>query len=694
MTDITLAGDGTTVRNVQVEFNLLHYEAPEWTTAAPQSAASNTVPPMPTKPVSRTLGVHAAVDHTADSQFRGWINRILNIIDLLARSPLSSQYHLDLPAFAAKIRGAMSDHASDQKLLVALFREWKANEDRKQRGERALKAMPAEERLRSFADALNKRITTTEGWDQLLPEDQSKLIHSVWDSMVLSAGDAELKKLTPEERSEATFFIWVGCCMHKDLNAVKWGVARMSRRWEELGLMPPVGLANKSQAAGATTVVAKGGEHHESEVQRGAVKLTSIAGSLFGNRDHEKGFQDTYLHWIEALKGRAIRFPDTSNTRYGSHCDAAIELLENLEFYIDFLKSMRDAKTKRGFTNMEANMHKGLCDEATLTELSVLAVRAVTAGHPYIKYVRGTAESAANLGPFHERIKAHVRKLRDSPDLLLNPGSDGSDITFMGEEYDKPKVMRVIQNLAPHLPHLKTMISEYFTGELEGWERFTKEWEQDGEIAKATPEQLNSTYIPPTNDRCEGALGETRKLSQGKNMTSRQRSARLAFKNNKTHEFAEAMLSNPECEAYVRAEARARDASGAAKAERAALRDHRVRKRDMGRERELRTAQRNAAKAERLAGTMLCIDEAELQEMSVKELGNQVDKWRAVEGGKERVPPKSRKPRDELLQMLKKAIEWYFEEGDESSSEEKGLETEVDGEKLQDSQCDSDSEVE
>jgi hypothetical protein len=55
--------------------------------------------------------------------------------------------------------------------------------------------------------------------------------------------------LSEDERKKAETFIWVGCAMHKDLNCVKGGNAKMMEWWDENDVTGPILLANKDNAA-------------------------------------------------------------------------------------------------------------------------------------------------------------------------------------------------------------------------------------------------------------------------------------------------------------------------------------------------------------------------------------------------------------------------------------------------------------
>ncbi|QRV96940.1 hypothetical protein RhiJN_24959 [Ceratobasidium sp. AG-Ba] len=117
--------------------------------------------------------------------------------------------------------------------------------------------------------------------------------------MILGLGEHALNELTDKEKDSIDFFVWTGCAMHKGLNAVKGGLARMSQTWEELDSTPPPALHDKCEAE-------KPGSNEENtpnskvDSARWAVKLTSLAGAMFHHRDDKKGQQDVYKHYFEA----------------------------------------------------------------------------------------------------------------------------------------------------------------------------------------------------------------------------------------------------------------------------------------------------------------------------------------------------------------------------------------------------------
>ena len=67
-----------------------------------------------------------------------------------------------------------------------------------------------------------------------------------------------------------------------------------------------------------------------------------------------------------------------------------------------------------------------------------------------------------------------------------------------------------IQILASELPDFELMISAMFSGCMDGWFQFTKEFIPGGPIDQLTDEQCLRMFIPATNNASKGALGSWR----------------------------------------------------------------------------------------------------------------------------------------------------------------------------------------
>jgi hypothetical protein len=157
------------------------------------------------------------------------------------------------------------------------------------------------------------------------------------------------------------------------------------------------------------------------------------------------------------MVGYMISFPDTSNTRYQSHCEAAAVLLVYLPLLIEFLELVRDKKDSGSFNHMESNVYRGLQDISTQTELCILVLYAQSISHPYMRQVRGPEQVHKNildLGPLHLKVKTHCQDIIDNPDLLLSPESSHTTGTMDGKLWQRPEAVYAVKNMISTLPHI------------------------------------------------------------------------------------------------------------------------------------------------------------------------------------------------------------------------------------------------
>ena len=125
-------------------------------------------------------------------------------------------------------------------------------------------------------------------------------------------------------------------------------MSEWSKFLPEMGVKLPVLLANRDNAAILHSVLEKGSVPHNKLTEdqkhafenstRGGIKATALAGALFNHADDKKGQGDMHTnHFWSHLGDRHRRFPDTNNTRFGSHGLAAAELVKHLELYIEYI---------------------------------------------------------------------------------------------------------------------------------------------------------------------------------------------------------------------------------------------------------------------------------------------------------------------------------------------------------------------
>ncbi|EIW78064.1 hypothetical protein CONPUDRAFT_75796 [Coniophora puteana RWD-64-598 SS2] len=435
-----------------------------------------------------------------------------------------------------------------------------------------------------------------------------------------------------------------GCCMHKDLNCVKGGNTAMMAYWEKAGVKGPIPLPNRDNAAVLRDVE---GDEELTEAQLravnvttcGAVKTTNLAGALFNHKDDKKGLQDIHRQFMEQIveTGEATTFPDTSNTRYGSHCEAAAWLITWRQEYRKLLEEVRDNKQKANFSHLEANLYASLDDIPTLTELAVLTLYGNAISSPYMRSVRGSPDiNILDLGPFHAQVVQHIKDLIKNVNFLLYPGHS-AQATLDGAEWDKPRAIAAVQSSAGTLPHLSGTLTAFLQGALSAWERFSSEFHEDGDIASLSAIERENAWMPATNDVNEGALGAMR-VHQIKNpsATMLQFNALTTYKRNDTHAFMQTFT--PSQHLFVKEKARQLDSAGIEKKRRRELVEHKAHLAAVNRQRQEKSAQTRKNKKNRLDALELILDERKLETLTGPQLGDQWDLHRRRNEG---LPAKS-----------------------------------------------------
>ena len=215
----------------------------------------------------------------------------------------------------------------------------------------------------------------------------------------------------------------------------------------------------------------------------GGVKTTMLAGFLFNHPNDKKGQQKMHQHWFEKKTGKHGTFPDTGNICYGSHCLGECELILNLDLYIEFMEVIHIQKEKQKFNHLEGNLARALKDIPTITELAVLAMYHLAITCPYLAEICRPEHEDLNmleLGPLHQELKLHLKKIIDKPHDLIGENATHKTGVFHGHEWNNADVVKAIAKLAPSFPHLKPLVVAFFTGALETWECFTSEFAKGG----------------------------------------------------------------------------------------------------------------------------------------------------------------------------------------------------------------------
>lgn len=146
--DITISGDGTTLRNLNYESKHANFRTTLYDKDTPQ------VQPDAARAldiiqghndafkgvrVTRFLGLTSATDHTAETQLEGWKEMNAESHKMYNDSPQGQQAPVNPRTMPSKLTAANTDHAADQKKLARGTSDWKIESERIVRGEQEVK---------------------------------------------------------------------------------------------------------------------------------------------------------------------------------------------------------------------------------------------------------------------------------------------------------------------------------------------------------------------------------------------------------------------------------------------------------------------------------------------------------------------------------------------------------------------------
>ena len=454
------------------------------------------------------------MNHTAATQLSG-LKEQIGGIHLLYNATLGpSRGQVDQKNFILKVCGVCTDHAADQKLFVKLLEGWKWEVDREERGRQYLQDLPPETLSVLMCASLQQCLNNVGGADawNSLPAAKRKLQNEAHlKELYTHFGDQEFAKLSEEEQRAIDEMLWKGCCMHKELNSFKAGYVKMSKYWLDHDLLGPHKLMNRDNSAAFNLGNSAEKERVSEASQAGGVKLTDLAGKLFRDKDDKKGQQDTYLNFFEKHLGFRTKFPDTSNTRFQSHGDAACELIVHLDLYIEFMETIRDNEGTRTFNHMEANVYEGLKDIPTQEELAIMAVVSQSVTRPYMRHVRNADSLGVNgldLAPLHWNVLDFMHQIAEDPNIILVETATPESATFDKTPWDRPEVFYTVQSAC------SKYLTYFITGTAVAFERFSAEFEKGGVLDRLTPSMHLQAFLMANNDINEGALGRFRVISR------------------------------------------------------------------------------------------------------------------------------------------------------------------------------------
>ncbi|KDR76527.1 hypothetical protein GALMADRAFT_67262 [Galerina marginata CBS 339.88] len=557
---ITYSSDSTSHRHIEYECRTIALQVVDYSD-----------PDAKLEWKSRTLGIGTSINHASQTQVDGLKQRLRELGEVFNNSPLAKRkgLHFKPDDFAFRLIGTTGDHAADQKKSHEILRIWRLEVILMRLGEEALMGMDVGRCLATLIAMKAKQVESYGGqqkWDALSADEKAGA-----DAQIIRDIGKQVFDALPQDHQERlTRFIRTGCCMHKDLNCVKGGAKAMAEMWTNLKKTPPRLLANKDNAAvlanrSSGTEPTAAEKRAEEVSKRGGVHATTLGGMIFRNKDTKKGQQDTYVWYMEKHIGHRVPYPDVSNTRYGSHGEAAAVILVYLSLFLSFMEAIRDAKDRPGETNIEKNFAAALKDIPTLTELCVLALYNIAVSRPFMQHVR-THENLLNLREFFEKKAAFLQSIVDKPALWT--GDDVSHETghLDGAEWDEWSltVLAAIKGLKAQLPDLDEAVIAFVTGARETFvERFSDEFKEGGDIDKMTETELNTLYFSSTNDLNEGGLGSWRRgQARRPAETLLKFNASFMATRNETESFMTHKLTEEEDQIYLMRTARKRDESG------------------------------------------------------------------------------------------------------------------------------------
>jgi hypothetical protein len=369
---------------------------------------------------------------------------------------------------------------------------------------------------------------------------------------------------------------------------------------------------------------------------------------------------------MEAMLGYIVSFPDTSNTWYQTHCLAATELIVNPDIYIQLLLLIKDKKESRMLNHMERNVLAGLQDIPTIHELCVLVVYSQSISMPYLRKVRGnTLTNVLDLGPLHQKVADHCRKVIVNPELLVGPDATHTSGSLDGSVWTRPDAMYGVLRLAPTLPHLRPLVQAFFEGALETWLRFSAEFVEGGAIDGTTASERRQAWMQTTNDLNEGALGSFRKAARDDgSMSLLYYNGKTMYKRNDTAIYMQTLA--PDEQRFIRSKARTLDSSQLARGSRQkqiAYDQAHVDKKHTGNASRKQRKEEHKQRMNNLV-VILSLEELSARNLNVADIDAQLD-WHRIWGPESTIIPVKTKCgiKAARIEILRAAITRFNESG-------------------------------
>lgn len=670
-TALTVSADSTSNRGVDFESRHIAMRVPDY-----QSGTLGVDPKS--QPKIRLLCVDSTVEHTAEAAVNSFISRVEEALDFFNRSPQAQllRKKVTIRTFMRLLKGMCGDHASKEKSAARGLADKKRDASIEDLGEDALLSLSVPDLVKYLSAWNQKKIAAAGGmdeWNKLSPLEQAQRDKALMNEITMALGKEEYDALPPDDRRELDLFMWAGCCMHKNENSFEGGNTEMKAAWLRLGVPGPIPLANKANAATLRGILNPGQRSNTEKLTEdeerafeqttcGGVKTTALAGTIFNHKDDKKGQGDRHNDYFKAkVDPDYKRFPDTSNTRFGSHGDAAADLIEHLDPHIDYISHViRLSKQTASLTNIEHNVLEALKDPPTQTELCAMVLYSQAVSKPYMRAVRGPkSDNVLDLGPLHVLVRDFVKKVIENPELLVSEDATHVDGSLDGLKWDNPSAVAAVLKHVSTLPHLKAITVAFFQGALTTWERFSAEFAPGGLIDTASADEKHLAWMPATNDINEGALGSYRVTIRGKpTMTLHQYNAMAMYRHNDTQDFMDATFTYQD-HLYIMREARRMDSSRIEATRRREIVDFRVEVARIKKGKEEARQAKLKADIERLAKVSLVTEVSGIAGLTVAQLGDQIDVFRFR--GLPDVPAKSRttKKADRQAAVEILVIRWH-----------------------------------
>ena len=520
----------------------------------------------PGVPLRQFLASTREVNHKTSTQFENWLTLFNDVATIYNSSPSGKKNPINVGEILRNITGYTGDHAADQKKLAREFCERKREEVLRFHGINAMLSKTSEEveevMTTKFLEELNE-MGGWEGWERLSQKDQLQFLERLVEDTRRHFGELDLAALLEPERRIKFLFVQSWCAMHKELNTFKAGAVGLAKFWKEAGLDGPVKLLSQGQEEVlAAKEDSEAGEDAD-QATGGAVKLMSLIGALV--KDEGKGCSEEFQTYMQDRLGKLNPFPDTPNVCYQCYGDAAAEVIQHPDLYIDFIDQHGTKKKgAAGPNHMESNIVKGLRDPATMTEIAVLALYHESVSKLYAMQVRGLAnehKNALDLGPLHDDLVAHCDVIIANPALLTGNTVSHTTGAFYGTPWNQDVVDSVL-SCREQLPHLDRALVAFFMGARGKWPAFMEEFAPGSKIPQLTAEEKVLAFRSPTNDHSEGSGAMYKQWGRrAPRMTTHQKNARIQVQLN-GQGFLEFIRSlGEEDRAFTRRRARELDAA-------------------------------------------------------------------------------------------------------------------------------------